>query len=194
MPILTVAQYRTISQTPGTPPSDEDIQLALDRYTALIEGYTGRSFTFSSRCETHYPGPNSQIQLNVYPVTELLSLSVDDIDTDIASSTLHRAAGLIHPATSSGFSGRKVVVAYTAGYQDAPYEIKIALATLVEGYLAGTSGGVNELAPMKKEAVMGVASVEYGNSGQDYSMFGTPYAELGSYVSVLERYREPGLC
>lgn len=193
MSILTVAQYRTMSQTPGSPPTDEDIQLALDRYTAFIEGYTGRSFTFSSRCETHYPGPNSQVQLNVYPMTELLSLSVDGIDNDVADYTLHRAAGLVYPTSSAGFAGRKVVVAYTAGYQDAPYEIKSVLCTLVTGYLAGTSGGVNELSPVKKEAVMGVASVEYGTSGQDYTLFGTPYAELGTYISVLERYREPGM-
>ena len=83
---------------------------------------------------------------------------------------------------------------YSAGYSNAPYEIKVVLATLVEGYLEGVTGGLAEVQGVKKETVFGVASLDYGDPGAMASAYGTPYAELGPYVSVLEKYREPGVC
>lgn len=191
MPILTVAQYRSMSQTPGTPPTDEDIQLALDRYEGLIVGYTARTFSHAARCETHYPAGRGPVQLNVYPATEITGVSVDGIDVDVTTLRVHLASGLIKH--DGDWYDSKVVVSYNAGFADAPHEIKTVEATLVESYLAGLTGGLQELQQVRKESVAGVATVDYGTPGQMTANYGTPYAELGPYVSVLERYREPGL-
>ena len=195
MSILTVAQYRTMTQTPATtpatPPTDTDIQLALNRYTGLIVGYTGRSFSMLVRQELHDPAGPGPLQLNVYPISELHEVRVDGEIAAVDAYPVHKAAGLIQHG--GAYYGKTVMVTYAAGLDPAPYEIQTTLATLVEGYLAGASGGVSTLTGARKEVVMGVASIEYGTTSQMYADYGTPYAELGPYVSVLEKYREPGM-
>lgn len=191
MAILTVAQYRTMSQTPGSPPTDEDIQLALDRYEGLIEGYTGRSFDQLTRCEQFFSAGPGPLQLSVYPIAEVLGLTVDGEDADPYSYPVHKATGMI--AHGGALYGKHLVVSYTAGLYPAPHEVQTTLATLVEAYLAGGYGGTNELSGAAKETVMGVASIDYGSGGQSFSEYGTPYPELGPYTAVLEKYRDSGL-
>jgi hypothetical protein len=191
MAILTVAQYRSMSETPDTPPTDETLQLALDRYTGLIEGFTGRSYAHESHCETHFDVGAGPLQLNVYPVTAITAITVDGEAGDASGYDVHLAAGLIYHAGT--LYQRTVKVEYNAGWSDAPTEIKVVLCTLVQGYLSGASGGTNELQGARKETVMGVSSIDYGVPGQAFSNFGSPYAELGPYVSVLEKYRDPGM-
>jgi hypothetical protein len=87
-----------------------------------------------------------------------------------------------------------VVVTYTGGYSEAPYEVKVALMTLAQAYLVGVNGGLVTLTAGHKEVVAGVGSIDYGaSSASQLAIFGTPYAELGPYVSILEKYREPSL-
>lgn len=191
MSILTVAQYRSLSQTPGSPPTDEDIQLALDRYEGLIEGYTGRSFDQLTRCEHFFSAGTGPLQLSVYPVVEVTGLTVDGEDADPYTYPVHKATGMI--AHNGALYGKQVIVSYTSGLYPAPSEIKTTLATLVEAYLAGSFGGINELSGAAKETVMGVGSIDYGSGGQSFSDYGTPYPELGPYTAVLEKYREPGM-
>jgi hypothetical protein len=180
-----------MTQTPWSPPTDTSISLAFARFTGLIEGYTGRSFALMARCETHYCEGSGPLQLSVFPISEVTGLTVDGLDVDPGAYPVHKANGsILH---GGALWKQKVAVSYTAGYQDAPAEIRTALATLVESYLSGATGGVNELQAARKETVMGVSSIDYGTPGTAFAGFGDPYAELGPYTSVLAKYREPGM-
>jgi hypothetical protein len=189
--ILTVQQYRELSGEATVPPSDSDITLAINRYTALIEGFTGRRFSAMAVTESHYQVSGGAIQLGVFPVSSVSEVTADGEAYSAADYTLHRSAGILYH--DGRFYGRTVVVTYVGGYQEAPYEVKVALSTLVQAFLAGSHGGVESLSPGRKEVVAGVGSIDYSSSASQLTIFGTPYAELGPYVSVLEKYREPGL-
>jgi hypothetical protein len=186
--MLTVQQYREITGITDDPPSDVGIRLALSRYTSLIEGFTGRSFALVEGCETHHRVGTGPIQLNRYPVTRVVSINGSP---DLSPYTIHRAAGIIYH--DGLLAGKDVEVVYQGGYADVPYDLKIVLSTLVQAYLAGTHGGVEALEVGRKEVVFGVSSIDAGNSAQQLEPYGDLYAELGPYVSVLGRYREPSL-
>ena len=83
-----------------------------------------------------------------------------------------------------------VSIQYTAG-SDAPADVQHVLATLVQGFLAGTSGGVNAVYPIAQETVYGVASTKYSMAG--YSPEAGGHAELGPMTSLLDYYVEPVL-
>ena len=183
--MLTVAQYREMT---GAEDPSSDIQLALNRYVALIEGFIGRSFTLVEGCETHHRVGTGPLQLNRYPVVRIVSINGS---TDLSPYTIHRAAGIIYH--DGLLTGKDAEVRYQGGTADAPYDLKVVLSTLVKAYLAGTHGGVETLETGRKEVVFGVASIDAGNSAQQLAPYGDLYAELGPYVSVLGRYREPVL-
>lgn len=189
MPILTVAQYRAFTGQADDPPSDADIQLALYRYEALIEGYCQREFSLVERQEKYIDNDEDPLQLNHWPVTEVATVEVGGVETDLAALVIHYAAGLIYHAGALYY--QTPTITYTAGYQDAPYEIKTVLATLVKGYLDGVSGGINEIRPVSSETVFGVGRTDYKVSAADVAAYaaGGAYAELGSFTSTLDKYR-----
>jgi hypothetical protein len=189
--ILTVAQYRAMAQEADTVHTNGQITLALARYTAFIEGFTGRRFQSGSLTENFYNCDNGPLQLRDYPVTEITSIKNNGSSVSTDGFDIHKTAGLIY---HYGFlRGLDIVVEYIGGYDEAPYEVKSALMTLTSAYLNGDYGGVETLTAGRKEVVMGVGSIDYGNTAQQLELFGTPYAELGPFVSILEKYREPTL-
>ena len=189
--VLTVDQYREMTQNRSTPPTDVDITLALARYTALIEGFCGRSFSYQTCCETHYNVGLGPIGLNVYPVGEVTGITVKGESKDLSQYQIHKSAGLIYHEGS--LYAQDVRVQYVGGFAEAPYEVKVALSTLVSAYLSGEHGGVETLQSGRKEVVQGVGSIDYGGSQQQTAAFGSPYAELGPYVSILEKFRVPAM-
>jgi hypothetical protein len=191
MPILTVDQYRELAQVADEPPSDLDIELALARFTSIMESYLQRAIALSERSEMFFGVADDPIHLSGYPVDAVLSLTVDGADVSPSEYRLHPAAGLLYHR--GALIGHDVEVIYDGGYEDAPYDLKTVLATLTLGYLQGVSGGVNAIQAVRKETVMGVSSVEYLDPGLANGGYGTPYAELGPYVSILDRYRAVSL-
>jgi hypothetical protein len=186
MPILTATEYRTLTGQATSPPSDADITLAIARYQALIEAYLQRLLDQAERTETHVLEARDPLQLAVYPVASIASIAVGTETFDPASFTLNKEAGLLYH--DSMLLGQTAAVTYTGGYLTAPYDLKVVLVTLVQAYLTGVNGGVNTLQGARKEVVMGVASIDYGDPVTTI-LNGAGFAELGPYVSVLDRYR-----
>ena len=185
--MLTVTQFREMTAMADDPPSDATITIALNRYIALIEGFIGRSFALTSYSETYSVG-TGHIVLNTHPVTQVTSINGS---ADLTPYAIRKSSGIIdHKGL---LTGTEVTVAYTGGYVDAPYELKVVLSTLTQAFLAGTHGGTGALETGRKEVVFGVSSVDTGSSAQQFEPYGDLYAELGPYVSVLEKYREPAL-
>lgn len=188
MSILTVEQYREMADVADTPPSDTAIQLALYRYEALIEGYCQREFALLLHSEIHINVEEDPLQLNQWPVTDLDTVSVDGAEVSLSNYTLHHAAGLLYHSGALYYTSPTIT--YIAGYEDAPYDLKVVLATLVKGYMDGVAGGINEIRQVSSETVFGVSRTDYKVSASDIAAYGGgAYAELGTYTSVLDKYR-----
>lgn len=186
MPILTVDQFRSLSGVTADPPSDADIQMALTRYEAVIEGYCQRSFALLERTE-RYLVDEDPIVLNNRPVTEITTIQEGTQTYDVADfNKLLRAGMLWHDGR---FTGLNIDITYTAGYEDAPMDIKVVLANLVKGYLDGIFGGSVELARVKSETVYGVSKTDY-ETNTTAAAAASAYAELGPFTTILDKYIE----
>ena len=184
MAILTVDQYRTLSGDDAT--SDADIQQALYRYTAIIEAYCNRTFGPTSYSERYLSVHQDPLILNNSQVKEIVSLTVGSESADLDALTIHKNNGLIWHF--GAWSDAQVDIEYVAG-DEAPYDVKHVLATLVTGFLAGTTGGANALQTVIKETVYGVSSTQYDNA----AMSAEGNAEIGAFTTLLDRYVEPAL-
>ena len=143
MSIITVTEYKTLVNQTGSDPSDTEIQLALDRYTALIESYTGRTFALQEYVEKYYPSGNEPVALNHRPVNAITEIAIGAETSDGSDLKVHRGAGLIYQ--EGLWDQQTVQITYSAGYSAAPADLQQAIATLVQGYLSGIAGGVNTL-------------------------------------------------
>lgn len=186
MPILTVSQFRSLSGVTDDPPSDSDIQMALTRYEAVIEGYCQRSFSRQERTERYWVDADP-IVLNNRPVAEITSVKVGTQEYLVADFNQLLSAGLLWH--DGRLSGQYADVTYSAGYVDAPMDVKVVLANLVKGYLEGTFGGAVELARVKAETVYGVSRTEY-EVNTTAAAAASAYAELGPFTTILDRYIE----
>lgn len=186
MSILTVEQYRTLSGDDTT--AEADIQQALYRYTAIMEAYCNRTFGPTAYSERYLSVHQDPLILNNAQVKEIVSLTAGSESADPDALTIHKNNGLIWHF--GAWSEADVAIEYVAG-DEAPYDVKHVLATLVSGYLAGTTGGANALQTVVKETVYGVSSTQYEN--MQLSAGAGSNAELGAFTTLLDRYVEPVL-
>lgn len=186
MTILTVDQYRTLSSDSTT--SDDAIQQALYRYTAIIEAYCNRTFGPTAYNEVYYNVQSDPLILNHAQVQELVSVTAGVTEEDVSELEAHLGNGFIFH--EGAWNEADVEVEYIAG-EEAPYDVKHVLEVLVTGYLAGTTGGVSALLPIAKETVYGVSSTNYDLSSRFSETGGN--AELGPFTTLLDRYVEPVL-
>lgn len=185
---ITAAEYRALTQTDVATYTDTTINLALERYCALIEGYLQRAIALDSREDEFIAVEEDPLQLYTYPVDSLTAVTSDGSSVALSDLTLHKKAGLLYH--QGRLSGTDVAVLYEGGYDEIPYDLKTVLITLVQGYLEGLAGGVNSIHTVSKETVFGVGSVEYSDPFAAPAS-GGEFAEVGPYTSVLDRYRAP---
>jgi hypothetical protein len=187
MAIITATEYRTYAGLGANDaPTDAVITAAITRYQAMIEGYCQRSFEEADFTDVFYDFDQRELLLSNWPVVEVSSVTVDEESATVADLQIKLDDGVVRNA-SSEISGDVVTVVYTAGYEEIPRDLKEILLTLVDGFLKEMSGGVNTLRTVRRETVYGVSSMDYEGVRND-ELFGTPYAELGPYVSVLAKY------
>lgn len=180
--ILTAEQYQTLSGDTTT--AEATIQQALYRYTAIIEGYCNRTFGAVEQTETYYDVQRDPLVLNRDHVVEISAITVGTESADVDDFTTHKGNGFIYH--DGAWFGQNVTITYAAGLP-APYDVKHVLAALVQSFLAGDSGGVNQVRPVSKETVYGVASTQYALPLEG------EHPELGSFTALLDRYCEPVL-
>lgn len=185
MVLLTTAEYKAL--TGDVTHTDAEIAMALARYSGLIEGYTQRALMLDTHEDVVVRTPYDPLALRYYPVYAVTSVVAGADTYDPARFTVDKMAGLLYH--DGLLTDRTVTVHYDAGYEELPTDIRAVLLTLTTGYLEGVSGGLNDLHSVKKETVMGVATVEYSGGLSDAAGGSAAYAELGPYVTVLDRYR-----
>jgi hypothetical protein len=188
MALVTATEYRTYAGlASGDAPTDAVITAAISRYQALIEGYCDRAFEEADYVDYHYDFAARELILRNYPVIEIASVTVDGESASVSGLQVKLDDGVIRNSEAE-ITGDLVTVEYTAGYEVIPPEVKQITLTLVDGFIRGESGGVNALRTIRRETVYGVASYDYEGVRND-ALYGSPYAELGPYVSVLAKYR-----
>lgn len=184
--ILSVAQYRELTSDETTP--DAEIQNALYRYEAIINNYCGRTFGPQQYAERYYDVNSEPLILNNKNVREINEIVVGLETANVADLQVHYGEGFVYHL--GAWAGQDVSITYWAGV-DAPYDVKHILAVLAQGFMAGTTGGASEIHPIVRETVYGVTALEYGGAALDKPE--SAFAELGSFTSLLDRYREPVL-
>jgi hypothetical protein len=201
MAILTATEYRTYAGlAPTDAPTDAKIDRAIWRYESLVEGYLQRVMARVRQSEKYYFIDTANLVLARWPVLNVYAI------TDGASKTFDVTRMLIHHSKGEIYhrgllAGQETVqVDYEAGWDinSLPDDIKVVVFALAEALLSGSGGGSAALssAPIKKETMHGVATIEYDTSllvdSGDGGIGSGRYAELGPYVSVLDKYRAPG--
>lgn len=132
--------------------SQDDDELLLDIYINsainIIEDYLG--YTLASADYVLYLSglDSDRILIPVYPVTEITSLTIDDVDYDIEDFTIS-GKWLISNDGSRVFTEglNNIKVEFTAGYETAPELIKLTIlriATLLSLESEGNIGLTNK--------------------------------------------------
>lgn len=162
--------------------ADSDVAIAVNIYTAIIEKYCHKVFGEASYTDAVFNVLFDPLILQQAPINSITSITVNDVeesDPD-AFARVDSRSFIFH---GGAWIGAKVEVVYSAG-ETAPDDVKHVCATLVKGYLEGTSGGSSALSPVVSETVYGVSSVKYANSGFDAEVGG--HAELGPFTTLLD--------
>lgn len=186
MTIMTVAEYQAMAADSTT--ATGTISSALNRYTAIIERYCNRTWGRTCYTETFYDVQVDPIVLDHSDVQQITLITAGTVEYDPEDLNIKYAQGFIWHGGL--WFDADVSIQYTAG-SDAPADVQHVLATLVQGFLAGTSGGVNAVYPVAQETVYGVASTKYSTAG--YLPESGGHAELGPMTTLLDYYVEPVL-
>ena len=176
---LSVADYR--AATGDTTTSDADVRRAITRYLALTEGFLRRQLK-AEKVTDVYRFVSAPILLRRYPVLDVHAIDADGSSIDVNVVEVNGESGVLFHNFGRK---RKVQVTYTGGYEELPQDLKYVIFTLANSFI---QGAVDDVRPVKKETVYGVQSIDYVTSSQ-MEGYGEMYAELGAYVSILERYR-----
>jgi hypothetical protein len=160
--------------------------MAVQRYSILADGYTGRHLAQSEHVDQVQPQGRGCF-LRQFPVTALLSVT-DARDAPIDHSAVHLDGDTGAIDHGSAWNGKRLTIVYEAGYSRAPDDLALAICTLAHGFLSGTHGGTEAIAPVRRETVYGVSSVDYALPKDAES-----YPEIGAFRAVFDRYRRSGM-
>lgn len=180
----------------GIAPSDtsQDVFLTLQIQiiSEAIENYCRRKFNVHEYTQTFYSsdyGRSSYIDLAMYPVLEIDSISQDSVDLE-PGYRLQKAIGRI--SRSEGFFwGTETEIIYTAGYVTLPAVIASAVYSLVQERYTKKNSGVplNFGSDVQRVSIPGTISIDF-----DYTLTNndrkTPFGLiLGNYLNILDYYR-----
>jgi hypothetical protein len=197
MSLLSAAQYRSYAGlTPTDPPTDAEIERALERNEILVESYLNRPLGYGRWKDKVIWIDTPSIILAAYPVESINDIQTDQGAVDGTGMVLNNDTGeLWHLGRL--FGRKNALIEYTGGWKTMPADIALVIFTLAEAVLSGKGGGAAALqqAPVKQETVYGVGSTTYDTSllvaGGDDGQSGA-FPELGPYVAVLDRYKDRG--
>lgn len=181
--IVSLADYRALSGDVVS--TDAGVGRTILRYQALIEGFLDRRLELATVAnEKHSMVTPAPLLLRRYPITEITSVTADGGTVDHTEFNVNEESGIVYHNNLLNWK-RKVLITYRGGYDPLPADLQYVVCTLVEARLKGE---VDDVRPVRKETVYGVQSIDYA-TGSHLEAYGQPYAELGAYVSILERYR-----
>jgi hypothetical protein len=117
----------------------EDTQILEDLINASsnqIEGYCKRKFKEQTHTDEEYDGNGMKyLYLQNYPVTSITSIIEDDISLTTDEYKVKKKNGTLIKVGSNWSKGDiNILVTYTAGYTQIPYDLELACKHLVMSY------------------------------------------------------------
>jgi len=181
---------------------DEDdlLNSRITRYSNLVAEACDRLFAFSQAIETFtfdaadYVGgwasertlPRQSLNLSVYPIAEIDSVTVDGVDLDAADYELDAANGRIWRIGGAWWSG-VVVVHYWGGY-DLPTH---APATLAQAVIESIR---DRIVTADRSATAGIQLISSGEDTVRYFQQSGASTGLSTDVqSMIKTFKRPGL-
>lgn len=148
---------------------DDAISSLIKTASQNIEAYCNTLFEQRTVTETLFPDESVvNLLLTHAPAIELNSLTIDDVEQDVADFRFMKASGIVRSADGVSISGTKIEIVYDAGY---------ATEDLPEGLIEATKEYIRALrfvrsrdTSIKSESVDGVGSVSYETSGSEMSV------------------------
>ena len=164
--------------------SDTYLQRHIYATIEMIEGYLGRNVPMQVQTQTIRPiesdksfGYASSIQLNRFPILEVIEIHGDDELLDI--DTIIQYEGIL----SGEFEGyEKVEIKYHGGLCPVPYDLENVFYDMIKArYEDKDNSSVNQ--ELRKRVIPNVITEEYFAPGNSEGMY------VESYSRVLEKYR-----
>lgn len=186
--LTTVAALRLQLPAAAVATSDEDLQALIDRVSAGIAIYCGRSFASEQVRETwvHRHSPR-ELLLSRFPVASLDAFTVNGDAVDLDGLLCDRTIGLIFHGCI-GSAGSTVVATYTAGYVLPGDEGADLPDDLEQAALSGCAAlyALGQRHPnLKAEEIAGVGRWEFF-AGRTASL-----SYFGDVLPLLDPYRVP---
>ena len=147
--LITLEDYKAYKGI-GKNDKDDKINLIISAVSALIKTYVGHgiidNWNEPLTEEITLPYDSQVIYLSAYPVRNITSVTeaiggyVGGLDSTIHYPVIFNSGFSFDPGAGTirrigGNWARRITVSYTAGYEEAPAEIKLAAIELVSYYL-----------------------------------------------------------
>lgn len=193
---ITLAAAHELLGTASTG-DDTTVQGMIDDINAMILAYLKRDLRDCEYSDTIFKPQGSYLALNHWPIQSIVSILNDGVSVPEADMDIDTQLGLLYFKTDgisfTGAQPTKVVVQYTSGYDPIPLELQVMFRTLLqERYEGSGNASASSTGEIKKVSLVGVAAVEFENSGISYQGVDRLTAvpeELKPYVGLLDRYR-----
>lgn len=169
---------------------DALLQARLDLGIRLIERYTLRTFEKGTYTETFSPGwcngkSGHKIVLKAAPIESVVQV------TGMAGCRIDKPAGVICiPRSCGGIDTREATIEYIGGFDPVPVDILEVLRNMLLTMWERKDQAPSSAGKVKKETIIGVASVEYfgDESASSASSADSDPALPGYYAGILDSY------
>lgn len=176
---------------------DEFLTQQINLISDTIEEYCDRKFNEADYIQTFYEEDmtyTKRFKLHHFPVSEIASITEDDVAVDEADYRLNNKTGFVTGVRRAFFNGPRVTeVTFTAGYPEGeiPSPIIAVLDTLVQQRYSRKTSGI-ELdfgSDVQRVSIPGTIAIDFDYSLKNNdreSAFGTI---LGNNQNILDKYR-----
>jgi len=162
--------------------------------SALIEKYLGREFSEMEYSQEAYKLNSDLMHLANYPVSELLTITIDGVEADVSEYHLDKNIGSVYGDFTTG---AVYVVTYTGGYATLPQVVEDAFYGIVNDRFEDYKDriGVATDLDAKDVTLFDFAKVSFDTGGTGSSISyqgvgsGNVPASLANYLGMLDMYK-----
>lgn len=191
--LVTLADMKTyLNIDVADTSNDAFLTTQIEIVSEAVEGYCRRKFEKRTYTQTFYSDDyprSSTIQLAVYPVSSILSVTDGTLDT----LRLNKPSGILKRKDGYFFGVDETVIEYVAGYEyaDIPKLIKsVVYGVVEERYSKKSSGiGLNFGTDVQRVSLPGTISVDFDYTLSNNDRTTTFGGIIGNYLNVLDSFR-----
>lgn len=204
MPLISLEELKeAVGVAVSDNSKDQVLNVSLQTANALIAGYVGVDLSDSDTEQAYIEVVDNDarhMRLPAFPIIEIKSLSADGELMAPSNYQLNPRLGMVDfpmgiPGGQGARWGHRMVVTYTAGFEEVPQDLKMACTNMAAGLynLGGTfasaaTGGTGELKSLTMFDAMSM-SFDVGGNTADGDAAGSPAAMIKAWKFILDKYR-----